>query len=73
MVYPTDPYLAAYLRKPRIPDTVVVPGTGDQRKTLLPPRRRPRGHATGRWNIGGTLRGKITDQDIDTLETISAS
>jgi HTH-type transcriptional regulator / antitoxin HigA len=31
------------------------------------------GHATGRWNIGGTLRGKITDQDIDTLETISAS
>jgi HTH-type transcriptional regulator/antitoxin HigA len=29
------------------------------------------GHATGRWNIGGTLRGKITDDDIDALETIS--
>ena len=37
-----DPYLSAYLRKPRIPDTVVVPGTGDQSKTMLPPRRRPR-------------------------------
>jgi hypothetical protein len=37
-----DPYLSAYLRKPRIPDTVVVPGTADQSKTMLPPRRRPR-------------------------------
>jgi hypothetical protein len=37
-----DPYLSAYLRKPRIPDTAVVPGSGDQSKTLLPPRRRPR-------------------------------
>jgi site-specific recombinase XerD len=37
-----DPYLAAYLRKPRIPDSVVVPETGDQSKTLVPPRRRPR-------------------------------
>jgi hypothetical protein len=32
----------AYLRKPRIPDTVVVPETVDQNKTMLPPRRRPR-------------------------------
>jgi site-specific recombinase XerD len=38
----TDPYLSAYLRKPRIPDMVVVPDPGDQSKTLLPPRRRPR-------------------------------
>jgi len=37
-----DPYLSAYLRKPRIPDTVVVPGPGDQSKIMLPPRRRPR-------------------------------
>ena len=37
-----DPYLSAYLRKPRIPDTAVVPGPGDQSKTMLPPRRRPR-------------------------------
>ena len=37
-----DPYLSTYLRKPRIPDTVVVPGPGDQSKTMLPPRRRPR-------------------------------
>src|SRR5579859_7505822 len=37
-----DPYLSAYLRKPRIPDTAVMPGPGDQRKTMLPPRRRPR-------------------------------
>jgi site-specific recombinase XerD len=36
-----DPYLSAYLRKPRIPDTVVVPGTGDQSEIMLPPRRRP--------------------------------
>ena len=42
MVSSTDPYLAAYMRKPRIPDSVVVPETGDQSKTLLPPRRRPR-------------------------------
>jgi HTH-type transcriptional regulator / antitoxin HigA len=31
------------------------------------------GHATGNWHVGGTLRGKITDADIDTLEEISAS
>ena len=31
------------------------------------------GHATGHWNIGGSLRGKITDADIDTLERISIS
>jgi HTH-type transcriptional regulator/antitoxin HigA len=31
------------------------------------------GHATGQWHIGGSLRGKITDADIDTLERISAS
>jgi len=37
-----DPYLSTYLRQPRIPDTVVVPGLGDQGKTLLLPRRRPR-------------------------------
>ncbi len=37
-----DPYLSTYLRQPRIPDTVVVPGLGDQSKTLLLPRRRPR-------------------------------
>ena len=37
-----DLYLSAYLRKPRIPDMAVVPGPGDQSKTLLPPRRRPR-------------------------------
>jgi hypothetical protein len=42
MSIPVDPYLAAYLRKPRIPDTVVVPDTGDQSRTMLPPRRRPR-------------------------------
>ena len=29
------------------------------------------GYATSRWNIGGTLRGKITDNDIDLLERIS--
>jgi site-specific recombinase XerD len=37
-----DPYLSAYLSITRIPDVVVVPGTGDQSKTMLPPRRRPR-------------------------------
>ena len=37
-----DPYLSAYLRKPRIPDTVVVPGTRDQSEIMLPPLRRPR-------------------------------
>jgi hypothetical protein len=42
MAVQADPYLSAYLRKPRIPDTAVVPGPGDQSKTLLPPRRRPR-------------------------------
>lgn len=31
------------------------------------------GYATSRWNIGGTLRGKITDDDIDMLERISGS
>lgn len=30
------------------------------------------GHATGQWHIGGSLRGKITDTDIDQLERISA-
>jgi len=30
------------------------------------------GHATGQWHIGGSLRGKITDTDIDQLEKISA-
>jgi HTH-type transcriptional regulator/antitoxin HigA len=29
------------------------------------------GHATGQWNIGGTLRGKITDADIGMLEALS--
>ena len=42
MAVQADPYLSAYLRKPRIPDTAVVPGQGDQSKTMLPPRRRPR-------------------------------
>ena len=42
MAVQADPYLSAYLRKPRIPDPAVVPGPGDQSKTLLPPRRRPR-------------------------------
>ena len=42
MAVHADPYLSAYLRKPRIPDTVVVPNPGDQSKTMLPPRRRPR-------------------------------
>jgi site-specific recombinase XerD len=42
MAVQADPYLSAYLRKPRIPDTVVVPETGDQSKTMLPPRRRRR-------------------------------
>jgi hypothetical protein len=37
-----DPYLSAYLRKPRIPDTAVVPGPGDQSETFVPPRARPR-------------------------------
>src|ERR1700722_21039124 len=37
-----DPYLSAYLSQTRILDAVVVPGTGDQSKTMLPPRRRPR-------------------------------
>jgi HTH-type transcriptional regulator/antitoxin HigA len=31
------------------------------------------GHATGQWHIGGSLRGKITDGDIDELERISTS
>ena len=42
MAVQADPYLSAYLRKPRIPDTAVVLDPGDQRKTFLPPRRRPR-------------------------------
>jgi site-specific recombinase XerD len=37
-----DPYLAVYLRRPRIPDMVVVPDAGDQSRTLLSPRKRPR-------------------------------
>jgi len=31
------------------------------------------GHATGHWRVGGTLRGTITDADIDKLERISTS
>lgn len=31
------------------------------------------GHATGHWNIGGSLRGKITDPDIDALENLAES
>ncbi len=31
------------------------------------------GYATNNWHVGGSLRGKITDADIDTLEEISAS
>jgi HTH-type transcriptional regulator/antitoxin HigA len=31
------------------------------------------GYATGHWHIGGSLRGKITDTNIDELEGISAS
>jgi site-specific recombinase XerC len=42
MAVQADPYLSAYLRKPRIPDPAVVPGPGEQSKTILPPRRRPR-------------------------------
>ena len=42
MAVSADPYLSAYMRKPRIPDSVVVPDAGDQRETILPPRRRPR-------------------------------
>jgi HTH-type transcriptional regulator/antitoxin HigA len=30
-------------------------------------------HATGNWHVGGSLRGKITDTDVDSLEEISAS
>ena len=41
MAVQADPYLSAYLRKPRIPDTVAAPDPGDQSKTILP-RRRPR-------------------------------
>jgi HTH-type transcriptional regulator/antitoxin HigA len=29
------------------------------------------GHLTNKWFIGGSLRGKITDNDIDMLETIA--
>jgi len=29
------------------------------------------GHLTDRWNIGGALRGKITDEDVKKLEEIS--
>jgi hypothetical protein len=42
MAVQADPYLSAYLRKPRIPDTVAAPNPGDQSKTMLPPRCRPR-------------------------------
>jgi HTH-type transcriptional regulator/antitoxin HigA len=31
------------------------------------------GHLTGKWYIGGSLRGRITDDDIDMLEEISRS
>ncbi len=31
------------------------------------------GYATGNWHVGGSLRGKITDTDIDTLEEIAVS
>jgi HTH-type transcriptional regulator/antitoxin HigA len=31
------------------------------------------GHATKRWTVGGNLRGKITDEDINTLSTVSAA
>lgn len=31
------------------------------------------GYATGHWHIGGSLRGRITDADIDELERISAN
>jgi HTH-type transcriptional regulator / antitoxin HigA len=31
------------------------------------------GHATGRWNISGSLRGTITDDDIRELEQISST
>jgi site-specific recombinase XerD len=34
-------YLSGYLRRTRIPDTVVVQVPGDQSRTMLPPRRRP--------------------------------
>jgi site-specific recombinase XerD len=42
MAVQADPYLSAYLRKPGIPDPAVVPGPGEQSKTILPSRRRPR-------------------------------
>ena len=42
MAVQADPYLSAYLRKHGIPDTAVVPGPGEQSKTILPPLRRPR-------------------------------
>ena len=42
MAVQADPYLSAYLCKPGIPDPAVVPGPGEQSKTMLPPRRRPR-------------------------------
>ena len=42
MAVQADPYLSAYLRKPRIPDTVVALNPGDQSKTMLSPRRRLR-------------------------------
>ena len=42
MTAQVNPYLSAHLRKPRIPDTALVPVPGDQSKTLLLPRRRPR-------------------------------
>jgi HTH-type transcriptional regulator/antitoxin HigA len=31
------------------------------------------GYATNNWHVGGSLRGKITDADIDTLEEISVT
>jgi site-specific recombinase XerD len=39
MAVPAGPYLVAYLRKPRIPDSVVMPDRADQSRIMLPPRR----------------------------------
>ena len=43
MAVQADPYLSAYLRKPRIPDTAVVPGQGDQSKNYAPAAAAPAG------------------------------
>lgn len=47
-----DHYLSAYLRKPRIPDTVVVPETEDQSKTVLPPRGPGDSLSVSAWAAG---------------------